>query len=233
MNILITGATKGIGKAIALEMASLGFNIALCARSYDELDTLRSQLLKTSNVAKIFIKAVDCGVKEEIQAFADDAMQEFGFIDVLINNVGVFYPSQILEEDDNALLMQMNVNLFSAYYLYKKVGLAMRDARKGIIINICSVASKESIVNAGSYSVTKAALLSLNNIMRNELKEYGVKVTAILPGSTLTASWEDTQIPAEEFVQAKDVAAVVRKVIDLSKGANIDEIVVTPLNFKG
>ncbi len=233
MNILITGATKGIGRAIALKMASLKFNMALCARSYDDLLSLKKQLRHIHPDSKIFIKAVDCGVKEDVLAFADEVLQELGFIDVLINNVGVFYPSPILEEDDDALLKQMNVNVFAAYYLYKKLGIAMRDAQKGIIINICSVASKESIVNAGSYCVTKAALLSLNHIMRNELKVFGVKVTAILPGSTLTASWGDTEIPKDTFVQPEDVAEIVNKVIDLSKGANIDEITVQPLNFTG
>lgn len=233
MNVLITGATKGIGRAIAIKMASNGCNLALCARSYDDLSALKELIEKNNPSAKIYIKAIDCSQKLQVLQFAEEVIKQYEFIDVLVNNVGVFQPSRILDEQEDALLNQMNVNLYAPYYLYKKIGVLMREARKGTIINICSVASKETIVDAGSYCVTKAALLSLNHLMREELREYDVKVTAILPGSTLTYSWEGTHISPDKFVQPTDVADIVDMVLSLSKGANVDEITLKPVKFIG
>ena len=107
----------------------------------------------------------------------------------------------------------------------------MRKQKNGHIFNICSVASIMVIENAGSYSVTKAAMLSLNNILRSELAPYNVKVTAILPGSTLTASWEGTNLPSDQFVQPEDVANSLSAILELSSGANVDELIIKPLNF--
>ncbi|MFD1630963.1 SDR family oxidoreductase [Pseudopedobacter beijingensis] len=230
MNILITGASRGMGRAIARKMAENSANLALCARNYDELSALKQELEANNPAIKVFIAVVDCSKKEELMLFADNAEQNLGFIDTLINNVGLFKPINILDEEEDYLKMQMDVNLFAPYYLYKRLGQKMRTMKQGSIINICSVASKEAIVNAGSYCVTKAALLSLNNIMREELKTYDVKVTAILPGSTLTSSWDGVQIPADEFVREEDVAEVVHTVLSLSKGANVDEITIKPLH---
>ncbi len=230
MNILITGATRGIGRAIALKMASRGYNLALCARSIEALKALKAEIESQLPSLKIYIQEVNCSLKAEVSAFADLALEEFGFIDVLINNAGVFEPSPILDEDNQSLQRHLDLNLLAPYYLYKKIGPLMRDAKKGYIINICSIASKEVIVNAGSYCVTKAALLSLNHVMRKEMMEHGVRVTAILPGSTLTSSWEGTTIPANEFIQPDDVAHVVEGLFDLSPGANIEEIIIKPLH---
>ena len=230
MNIIITGASKGIGRAIAVLMASKGYHLALCARNYDDLLQLKNELqLRYPNI-KIYIQAVDCAKKVDVLSFAAEAVQYFGNIDVLVNNAGVFKPANILDEADDALQQHIDVNLYAPYYLYKTVGKLMRDRKAGTIINICSVASKEIIVGAGSYCVTKSALLSLNHIMREELKAHDVKVTAILPGSTFTSSWEGVEIPQEEFVQAEDIAVTVNSVLMMSKGANVDEITVRPLH---
>ncbi|ADY52792.1 short-chain dehydrogenase/reductase SDR [Pseudopedobacter saltans DSM 12145] len=230
MNIIITGASKGMGRAIARLLATKGVNLALCSRNYNELSVLKAELLANYPATNVFIQSVDCADKQAVISFAEDSLAQFGYIDVLINNVGIFKPANILDEDDDALQNHMNINLYAPYYLYKKIGKSMKERKSGTIINICSIASKEIIVGAGSYCVTKAALLSLNNIMREELKAHDVKVTAILPGSTLTSSWEGTTIPPQEFVQEEDIAEAVNTVLTLSKGANIDEIIIKPLH---
>jgi len=230
MNIIITGASKGMGRAIAVLMASKGANLALCARNQSHLLSLKKELESQYPTIKVYIESVDCAKKEAVLHFANNALEYFGHIDVLINNVGIFKPANILDEEEDELQNHMNVNLYAPYFMYKKIGKSMRERKSGTIINICSIASKEIIVSAGSYCVTKAALLSLNNIMREELKEHDVKVTAILPGSTFTSSWEGVQIPREEFVQAEDIAETVNSVINMSKGANIDEITIKPLH---
>jgi short-subunit dehydrogenase len=229
MRAVITGATKGIGKAIAIKLAKNGFDLVLLARNESSLNDLKNNLLQYDN--NILTYPVNCANKNEVLSFIKKADVDFEFADVLINNVGVFNPGLLLDEDDDLYEKQQNINLNTAYYLSKYFGKKMREAKKGHVFTICSVASKVAVANAGSYSVTKAALLSLNNVLRQELAIHNVKVTAFLPGSTKTSSWEGTEIPDEKFIQPEDIAETLYTILNLSKGVNVDEVLLTPLNF--
>lgn len=231
MNILITGASKGIGKAIALEMAKSGHNLALCARNTVDLELLKSQILGLYNI-KIFAMPCDCGIKQEVINFTNLAQQALGNFDVLVNNVGIFKPAFILDEDDEVFTSQLNTNLLSAYYFYKIIGKNMKDSGLGHIFNMCSVASLETLPHAGAYCVTKAAMLSLNNVMREELKNYGVKVTAILPGATYTPSWEGLGGVPQNFVQPHDVALAIANALQMSANAYTEQIIIKSLLVK-
>jgi 3-oxoacyl-[acyl-carrier protein] reductase len=229
MNAIITGATRGIGKAIAIKLAENGYNIAICARNAGELEEMASALSYTG--VRIIFAAADCSKKEEVYRFCKMVEQEFEKVDVLVNNAGVFIPGALLDEDDDSFEQQQLLNINAAYYLGKYFGRIMRLQGHGHLFTICSVASKEIIENAGSYCVTKSALLSLNNVLRQELSKYNVKVTAILPGSTLTSSWEGTTIPAGRFVQPEDIATTLYTILNLSSGVNVEEIMMKPLQF--
>lgn len=229
MKAVITGATKGIGRAIAVKLCAAGYDLALVARSSHDLDALRKELALSGQMVKTY--QVDCAVKAEIYQFLHQVNNEFGFIDVLINNVGVYTPGSLLDEADEVFEQQQDVNVNACYYISKFLGKEMRSKRSGHIFNTCSVASKTPVENGGSYSVTKSAMLSLNHVLRQELAPYNVKVTAFLPGSTKTASWEGTTIPAEKFVQPADIAETLYAILNLSKGANVDEVLITPLDF--
>lgn len=229
MNAIITGATKGIGKAIATKLASNGFNLAICARTESDLIALRKDLEKMGVL--VFVMVADLSLKADVLAFCDFAKTSLDKVDVLVNNAGVFLPGNLLDEPDENFEMQQLLNLNSTYYIAKYFGKIMRKQMSGHIFNICSVASKETVENAGSYSVTKTAMLSLNHVLRQALARYNVKVTAILPGSTLTASWEGTAISPDKFVKPEDVANSLFSILKLSNGANVDELILKPLNF--
>ena len=229
MKALITGATKGIGRAIAIKLWQEGYELALVARGLKELEQLRDELF--TNGRNVLVYAADCSVKEEVYEFLNHLETTFGFADVVVNNVGVYLPGSLLDEDDETFEKQQSLNLDATYYISKFFGKKMRSERRGHIFNICSVASKSPVINGGSYSVTKAAMLSLNNVLRQELAPYNVKVTAFLPGSTKTSSWEGTTIPDEKFVQPEDIAETLNTILKLSKGVNVDEILITPLDF--
>lgn len=229
MNAIITGATKGIGKAIAIKLAEQGYHLALCSRNLEELEEFRASLQYTG--ADIMIHKTDCSLKAEVYAFCESVNASFEKVDVLVNNAGVFLPGMVLDEPDEQYESQLDLNLNAVYYLSKFFGKMMRTQSSGHIFNICSVASKQNVENAGSYSVTKAALLSLNHVFREELSKYGVKVSAILPGSTLTSSWEGTSIPHERFVQPEDIANTILGILNLSAGVNVDEVTLKPLQF--
>ena len=229
MKAVITGATKGIGRAIAIKLWRNGYDLVLIARNLKELEKFREELLVAGRSISIY--ALDCSLKEEIIKFLDVAENDFGFADVLVNNVGAFMPGLMLDESDDTFEKQQSINVNATYYFSKYFGKKMRSEGKGHIFNICSIASKAPVENGGSYSVTKAAMLSLNHVLRQELAPHNVKVTAFLPGSTKTSSWEGTTIPDEKFVHPEDIADTLFTILKLSKGVNVDEVQITPLNF--
>ncbi|MGN8058448.1 SDR family oxidoreductase [Pedobacter sp. 22163] len=229
MKAVITGATKGIGRAIATKLAQNGYDLVLVARGLDELERLRQELTPYGNA--IFTQVADCSIKEELYAFLNSTAVDFDNVAVLVNNVGIFLPGSMLDEDDETFEKQQHINTNACYYMGKFFGKKMRSAKRGHIFNICSVASKAPVKNGGSYSVTKAAMLSLNHVLRQELAPHNVKVTAFLPGSTKTSSWEGTTIPDEKFVQPEDIAETLFTILNLSKGVNVDEVLITPLDF--
>lgn len=225
-NALLTGATKGIGMAIAKALVSEGINVAICSRNEQDLLSVKEALLKINPGIKVFVRVTDCSLRDEVISFAAEAERELQSIQIIINNAGLFLPGSILEEDENALQKQMNLNLMAGYELYRYFGKKLMAARGGHVFNICSIASKQVVADAGSYSVTKFAQLGLNHVMRTEMKAYGVKVTAILPGPTLTGSWAGTSILPVKFVLPEDVAAAVTNCLKMSTGANIDELII-------
>jgi len=229
MKAIITGATKGIGKAIAVKLAENGYDLAVCARSLTDLEALAAELAYTG--VEVFYQVADCSVKTQVYQFCDAVKARFDSIDVLVNNAGTYIPGVLLDEEDDSFEQQQLLNVNAAYYFSKYFGNIMRLQRHGHVFNMCSVASKEIIENAGSYCVTKSALLSLNYVLRQELSKYNVKVTAILPGSTLTSSWEGTTIPPERFVQPEDIASTLYTILNLSSGVNVEEIMIKPLQF--
>jgi len=229
MNAIVTGATKGIGRAIAVVLAKNGYNLSICARQEHDLEVF-AQELKIFGVEVVYL-ATDCSNRQAVQRLCEFTSSNLGPVDVLVNNAGAFLPGSILEEPEENLHLQLLLNVNAAYYFSRYFGKLMKNRGSGHIFNICSIASKEYVKNAGSYSVTKAALLSLNHVLRQELAPYNVKVTAILPGSTLTASWEGTEIPKEQFVQPEDIADTINTILKLSVGVNVDEVILRPQDF--
>ena len=229
MNAIVTGATKGIGLSIVKHLAANNYNLALCARHFGDLENLKKELTASYPDITVTIIAADFSKQKDVQAFADSANESFPFIDVLINNAGIFIPSKLMDENDDDLQRQMQINVFSPHYLSKYFGRKMQQAGKGHIVNICSISSVKPTLAAGSYTISKMALLGLTKILREELMPQGVKVTAVLPGSTLTSSWEGTTIPAGRFIDPDDIARSVIACLNMSAGANVDEIIIRPL----
>ena len=102
------------------------------------------------------------------------------------------------------------------------------EAKSGHVFNICSIASLQAYEAGGSYSISKFAMLGLSKQLRHELKNFGVRVTAVMPGATLTDSWAGVDLPADRFIQAEDVAKTIQAVYELSSSADVEEIVIRP-----
>ncbi|MFD2147962.1 SDR family oxidoreductase [Mucilaginibacter antarcticus] len=227
-NAIITGATKGMGRAIAAAFAQQGISLAINSRNAAELAAFKAELMQINPAIKVFTAVADGSNKEQLLQFATEAQQNLGVINIIVNNLGIYAYSKILDDEAGLFEKMISTNLMPSYLLYRHFGKSMIAAGEGHIFNICSVASLNPVVEAGSYSVTKAALLSLNNVMRLELQPHGVKVTAIIPGSTLTDSWKGQEVDKDTMVLPEDIASAIVNVLNMSKGANVDQLIIKP-----
>jgi short-subunit dehydrogenase len=228
-NAIITASTKGMGRATAIAFAKEDINLAICSRNQADLVAFKAELLSINPAIKVFISVTDCSIKQQVLDFAAAAEKELGAISIIVNNAGIYEHSSILDDKDETFNKQVNTNLMPAYELYRYFGKKMIAAKQGHIFTICSVASVTPIAEAGTYSVTKYALLGLNKVMRTEMQPYGVKVTAIIPGSTLTDSWKGMEVDKNTMVLPEDIASAIVNTYKMSPGANVDEIVIKPL----
>ena len=225
---VITGATKGIGRAIAETFAQAGYNLAVNARSEEDLKTMKETFAQAYPEIKVFIKPTDMSVKAQVMEFGKFVKDELGQVDILVNNAGIYIGGAVIEEEDGALEAMINTNLYSAYYLSRNLIGGMISAQKGHIFNICSIASIIAYPNGGSYSISKFAMLGFSKVLREELKETGVKVTSILPGATWSNSWQGVDLPTARLMQASDVAEAVLSASKMSPSAVVEEIILRP-----
>jgi len=229
MNIIITGATKGIGRAVATLFAKKGFDICACARNAKDLEGLKIELLALNNKIKVFVKSCDVSKKNEVLDFAEFCLTQLGKVDILINNAGVFIPGTICEEPDGTLEKLIETNLYSAYHLTRSIAPVMKRNKNGHIFNLCSVASINSYDTGGSYAISKFALLGFSKNLRAELKQFNIRVTAVLPGAVLTESWAGTTLPESRFIVADDVASLIYNAWEISERSVVEEILIRPM----
>lgn len=227
MNIVITGAARGIGKAIAEKFAAESNTLFLCARNKVTLKETAAALQKQFATCTVHTMVADLSNKENTDAFADFCLQK-GVPDILINNAGGYTPGSILEEADGSLEGMMNNNLYSAYYLTKKLAPQMIKNGSGHIFNVCSIASLQAYDNGGSYSISKFAMNGFSQNLRHELKTTGVKVTTVFPGAVFTDSWAGFDNSKHRIMEASDIAAIIFACTKLSAAAVPEEIVMRP-----
>lgn len=226
-SILVTGGTKGIGKAIIRRFAQEGFDIFTCSRHQEDLVELTKEIHGDFPEVVIHTMVADLSQKEEVKALAEAVKDNF-VPDVLINNTGVFLPGSIYNEPEGNLERMMETNLYSAYYLVREFAQDMIDRRSGHIFSMGSIAGLTAYANGGSYAISKWAMLGMTKCLRQELMPFGIKVTSVMPGATFTASWEGVDIPEERFMKAEDVAESVWSAYNLSPRSVVEEIVIRP-----
>jgi len=226
-SILVTGGTKGIGRAIVERFAEGGFDVFTCARNEADLLALKKSLEEKHPEIQVFASVADLSKKEEVNRFADE-VKSIRIPDVLVNNTGIFLPGALHDEPDGNFEFMMQTNLFSAYYLSRAFVKEMITRRSGHIFSMGSIAGLTAYPNGGSYAVSKWAMLGMTKCLREELKPHQVKVTSILPGATLTDSWAGVDLPTERFVRAQDVAESVWAAYNLSPQTVVEEVIIRP-----
>lgn len=225
--LVVTGGTKGIGRAILEKFAAGGFDICTCARNKKDLESLARELTSRHPIKAYYLVA-DMSVKAEVKAFTDYVASLGKAVDVLVNNAGNFLPGSVIDEPEGTLESMIEQNLYSAYYTTRGIAPAMKAARSGHIFNMCSIASIQAYPNGGSYAISKFALLGLSKMLREDLKKYGVRVTAVLPGATYTASWAQSGYPEDRFMTVEDIAEIIWTTNQLSTRSVVEEILIRP-----
>ncbi|MEO9966348.1 MAG: SDR family oxidoreductase [Reichenbachiella sp.] len=226
--IVVSGGTKGIGRAVIEKFASEDFNVITCARGGEDLSRMKAELSKNYSNIKIYTFQADLSKQGDTAKFVSFINDTVTQVDVLVNNTGTFVPGEIYNEEAGALDHMIKTNLYSAYDLSRGVIPMMIKEQTGDIFNICSVAGLKAYPNGGSYSISKFAMHGMSLGLREELKPHGIRVTSVHPGATFTASWEGVDLPEERFIKASDVADSLWAAYCMSRSTVIEELVIRP-----
>lgn len=226
---LVTGATKGIGKAVSLRLAAEGYHLFLTSRSKEDLKQLHGAIVSSHTHLEVHSFACDFAQMKEVVQLTEFVDANCAQLDLLVNNVGTFSTLSIMDTGMEDVIRLFHVNYFAAHYLSSHFGKQMAKSGEGHIVNVSSVAALEPASHASVYGVTKIALHGLTVNLREELLPHGVRVSEIFPGATLTASWQGTPVPKDRFVAPDDIANALIACLSVGNTASVDEIIVRPL----
>ena len=220
-NVVVTGGSQGIGRTIAERFAADGANVAICSRSQDRVDPVAEGIREEGGTAL----AVECNVREseEVEAFIEATVEEFGGVDTLINNAGGEFVAPFSEISENGWKSIVDLNLHGTFHCTQAAGRHMRgeDGSGGSIINLSSVNGQHPAPNESHYSASKAAIIRLTETLAVEWAGEGIRVNCVAPGLIQTPGVAETlgiqeeQMPARETVDRRighteDIADVVQ-----------------------
>ena len=230
---IITGASRGIGRATAQRLADAGANIVMGATRMDPLDSLANDL-KASKVTAL-AKKCDVAQYSDCQELVQKALAEFGQIDILVNNAGVGYSGYVADSIPEEIKHMVNVNILGVYYMTRSVLPAMIENQSGDIVNIASVAGLKYSPNFAMYSATKFAVRAFSEGLRNEAQTHNIRVILIHPGMTETNFFEKfakggLRIPRDkgDILKPEAIADAIYYALSQSEGVALNEITVRP-----
>ena len=227
MNIIVTGASRGLGNAIAEIFAENGHNLYLTSMNEARLKKAVEELSKKYPAITIKAKPFDLSKKEQAKAFGEWCLKNCS-PDILVNNAGSFTGTNVYNEEEGALEEMIETNLYSAYHLTRAIVSTMIEKKSGHIFNMSSIAGLKAYHDGGSYSISKFALRGFSVNLREELKPYNIKVTTVFPGAAYTDSWAASGIKKERFMDARDIAKMVYAASQLSPQACVEDIILRP-----
>jgi 3-oxoacyl-[acyl-carrier protein] reductase len=224
---LVTGGSRGIGRAIALRLAAMGASVAICGRDLKALQSVEAEL--TVRTARVFSQVADVTRSADVASLVAKTEAALGPISILVNNAGVggFGPAHEKSEEDWDRVL--NTNLKSVFLVSRAVAPSMIRAGRGDIINISSLAGRNAFAGGGLYCASKWGVQGLSACMAEDLREHGIRVSAICPGSVATEfSGRGPKDPSKVLV-ADDVAHAVAMVVTQGPQSFLSEIHLRPL----
>ena len=224
--VLITGASQGIGAATARAFAERGGRLVLVSRSAEKLEAVAAACRERGAEAEV----VPCDVTDDA-AVADmgrDVAGRLGVPDVVVNNAGHFEPGGFLDTSPETFRAQFEVNAVSAFLVTRAFLPAMLARGSGRVLMMGSVASVKGYPGGAAYGAAKHALIGLARALREETRGTGVGVTTLLPGATLTPSWDGVDVEPDRLMPAEDVARVAVEVAALSPRSVVEEVLIRP-----
>ena len=227
---LITGASSGIGEAIARAFSQAGFDVALVARSQNRLAALAQELSATGRQAQSF--EMDLSDLEQVKTQIAQVISQFGPIDVLINSAGMGYTGSLAEMSLASWQQVMALNVTSVFQVVQAALPSMRQRAGGLIINIASIAAQQSFADWGAYGVSKAALAALSGAIAAEESAHGIRVVTLFPGAVNTPIWDSDTVQADfdraAMLSPETVAQTVLHTALLPANAVISQLTITP-----
>ncbi len=227
--ILITGSSKGIGLAIAQEFALKGFNVIIHGRDFHRLNDAKTDLMSLNGHISVDVLVADLSTDEGIHSFVSQFNALNKPIDVLVNNAGLFLPGTMMGEEAGQFENLWAVNMSSAYHVTRAIWPSLKQSKRAHVFNMCSIASITAYEAGGTYSLVKHALLGFSKSLRKEGMASDVRVTAVLPGATLTDSWAGVDLPAERFMKPSSVAKVCYAAFEINEDTVMEEVLIRPL----
>jgi len=224
---IITGASRGIGLAVAHRLGTLGAKLSLCARDARKLESAAGEL-RAAGAAAVFSAAVDVTHGEQILAFVQNSEKALGPVEILVNNAGIGYFGPTHEATEATWDSVLDTNLRSVFLASKAVAPGMIARRGGHIINIASLAGKNAFAGGGIYCASKWGLLGLTECMAEDLRGYGIRVSAICPGSVATDFSPHGKKDIRKMLQPEDIAHVVEMLVTQAPQSFISEVLLRP-----
>jgi NAD(P)-dependent dehydrogenase (short-subunit alcohol dehydrogenase family) len=200
--VLITGASSGIGRAVALEVAAKGASVVLAARRHDLLQAVANEVSKRGGTP--LVVPTDMAVTSQVEALAAKALEHFGRVDILVNNAGYGQMGPIESVGEAAVRQQFDVNVFGLLTLTRQLIPQMRSCRQGRIVNLSSVAGKVAFPFMGIYNASKHAVEAISDAMRMELAPFGIRTIVIEPGPVETEFFQVAERQAASDINTED-----------------------------
>jgi 3-oxoacyl-[acyl-carrier protein] reductase len=224
---LVTGGSRGIGRAIALRLARLGSSVAICGRDVKALESVATEL--QSLAPRVFSQVADVTRSADVAQLIEKAEAALGPITILVNNagVGVFGPAQEKTEADWDRVL--NTNLKSVFLVSREVAPSMIRHKRGDIINISSLAGRNTFAGGGIYCASKWGVQGLSGCMAEDLREHGIRVSVICPGSVATEFSGRGPKDPTSVLTAEDVAHAVAMVVTQGPQSFLSEIHLRPV----
>ena len=224
---IVTGASKGIGRAISHKLATLNMNVILVSRDLSQLDKVKNEIQDLGSGKTISLVA-DLTKEKEIKTLVKDTINTFGQIDILVNNAGVGKFKRVDDFTIDDYNFIFDINMKGLFLLTKYVVPHLITQKSGHIINISSIAGKNGFKSGSLYSASKHAVQGFTWSLREDIKEFGIKVTAVCPGSVLTQFGGKKTDYVEWSLMPEDVAHAIGYLVTESDSVNTAEIVIKP-----